>query len=498
MNHQIIIIVTMTMAVTFVVLIAMLSLIRNSSTMVRALTHNRRNSSFVRPTVLRRFATDYTSDQTVGQAPEPMENVYQDWSIDQDQMLWENRKESPVTLAALLGRGLRGVETRMSKLKDVNSSAYQRLFADQKPNNKDDIDMTEKQKLVPASEVLRRIKWDALLSTKDFSILHYDRVEDKVVESPYDAPNNSISGKETEFVKALPEHRIVGIKYKDRVVWDRERRVDHVFSNEGIEQVMENYDEWKRKRDDIELWNKERQAQVSDRLQMILGPELFAQMKELSSSLKAFATEKTTSTKIEVENYVQACLKLFQQVRDNPSASLDRSLIPTSDYEALDSFSELVALLPDSFLRPMILSEVSLAMEKSKGKKINVVASQRELPVLLDEDCTETFIRGSGPGGQKINKTSNRVLLVHEPTQIRVECQDTRSLQQNRKIAKKRLQLKLDDYLNGSQSRGSLAAEKASTKKSKTKARSRSRQRQKKEAGDQTNMPSYEEGEESY
>jgi uncharacterized protein (UPF0248 family) len=484
----------MTMAGDFViVLIAMLSLIRKSPTMVKAFTHNRRNYSFSRPTVLRRFATDFSSDET---SPEPMANLYQDWSIDQDQMLWENRKESPVTLAALLGRGLRGVESRLSKLKDVDSSAYQRLFANQKPHNKDDIDMTEKPKLVPASEVLRRIKWDASLSTKDFSILHYDRVEEKVVESPYDAPNISISGKETEFVKALPEHRIVGIKYRERIVWDREKRVDHVFSNEGIQRVMENYDEWKRKREDAEHWNRQRQAQVSDRLQIILGPERFGQLKELSSSLKSFATEKTISTKIEAENYVKACVDLFQQVRDNPSVSLDPSLIPMSNYEALDSLSELVALLPDSFLRPMILSELSLAMERAKGEKINV-ASQRELPVLLDEDLTETFIRGSGPGGQKINKTSNRVLLVHEPTQIRVECQDTRSLQQNRKIARKRLQLKLDDYLNGSQSRGSLAAEKAATKKSKTKARSRARQRQKKEAGGQTNMPPFEEGEES-
>jgi uncharacterized protein (UPF0248 family) len=479
----------------FVVLIAMLSLIRKSPTMVVAFTHNRRNFSFSKPTVLRQFATDSNSDQTIGQAPEPMANLYQDWSIDQDQMLWENRKESPVTLAAILGRGLRGVESRLSKLKDVNSSAYERLFADQKPHNKDDIDMTEKSKLVPASEVLRRIKWDASLSTKDFSILHYDRVEEKVVESPYDAPNNSISGKETEFIKALPEHRIVGIKYRERIVWDREKRVDHVFSNEGIEQVMENYDEWKRKRDNAENWNKQRQAQVSDRLQNMLGLERFGQLKELSTSLKSFATEKTTSTKIEVENYVQACLNLFQQVRDNPSTSLDPSLIPTSDYEALDSLSELAAFLPDSFLRPMILSELSLAMERAKGKKTNV-ASQRELPVLLDEDLTESFIRGSGPGGQKINKTSNRVLLVHEPTQLRVECQDTRSLQQNRKIAKKRLQVKLDDYLNGSQSRSSLAADKASTKKSKTKARSRARQRQKKEAGDEANVPSFEEEEE--
>jgi uncharacterized protein (UPF0248 family) len=425
--------------------------------MVKAFTHSRRQYAFSRPTVLR-FAAGADSDRAFSQAAEPaMANLYQEWSIDQDQTLWENRKDSPATLAALLGRGLRGVESRLSKLKDVNSLAYQRLFTDQKPHNKEDIETTQKPKLVPASEVLRRIKWDASLSTKDFSILHYDRVEQQVLESPYDAPNSSIKGKETEFVKALPEHRIVGIKYRERVVWDREKRVDHVFSNEGIEQVMENYDEWKRKRDEVEHWDRQRQA-----------------------------------TKIEVENYVQAGVELFQQVRDDPSASLDPSSIPMSDYEALDTFSELVALLPDSLLRPMILSELSLAMNRAKGNKINV-SSQRELPVLLDEDLTETFIRGSGPGGQKVNKTSNRVLLVHGPTQLRVECQDTRSLQQNRKIARKRLQQKIDDFLHGSQSKASLAADKAATKKFKAKVRSRARQRQKKEEGEQKTKPSSEE-----
>lgn len=78
-----------------------------------------------------------------------------------------------------------------------------------------------------------------------------------------------------------------------------------------------------------------------------------------------------------------------------------------------------------------------------------------------------------------MNKTSNRVVLVHEPTQLRVECQETRSLHQNRKIARKRLQLKLDEHLNGNQSIERIKAQIASAKKSKAKARSRARQRRK-------------------
>ena len=54
--------------------------------------------------------------------------------------------------------------------------------------------------------------------------------------------------------------------------------------------------------------------------------------------------------------------------------------------------------------------------------------------------------------------------------------QDTRSLQQNRKIARKRLQLKLDDLINGDASRSNKKASKVVAKKSKNKARNKRRQ----------------------
>ena len=416
-----------------------------------------------------------------------MENLYQEWTLEEDKKLLESAmkdKLSIAELAALMGRGIRGVEARLSKLRDVNSQAYQRAFADINSGLISGFNEEKKEKLIPAGEVIRRIKWDFSIPTEEFSILHYDRVDDKIVESSVTAPNEHISGKENFLVDALPEHRIVAIKYRDRIVWDREKRIDRVFSNEGIQNIIATYNEWKSQQDMIIELNRRRQKEVSDNIRCILGFERYDQLKQLSIDLQEAAQDKSLSLKVQTERYVQSALSLFRQARQDPSQSLEASLIPLSDYEALDSMSELVAQLPYADLRPLILQEITLFMNRVEGKKVNVNINSKELPELDEDDLEETFVRGSGPGGQKINKTSNRVVLVHKPTQLRVECQDTRSLPQNRKIARKRMRLKLDEYLNGSQSRENLKALQAAARKSKAKVRSRARQRRKQEANE--------------
>jgi peptide chain release factor len=50
-------------------------------------------------------------------------------------------------------------------------------------------------------------------------------------------------------------------------------------------------------------------------------------------------------------------------------------------------------------------------------------------------EVEERFVRGSGPGGQKINKTSSTVWLRHRPTGIEVRCQRERSQSANRELA---------------------------------------------------------------
>ncbi|HXQ80564.1 MAG TPA: peptide chain release factor-like protein [Opitutaceae bacterium] len=59
-------------------------------------------------------------------------------------------------------------------------------------------------------------------------------------------------------------------------------------------------------------------------------------------------------------------------------------------------------------------------------------------------DVEEKFIRGGGPGGQKINKTASTVWLRHRPTGIEVRCQAERSQAANRETAWRELCDKLE------------------------------------------------------
>ncbi|TYZ69241.1 hypothetical protein PybrP1_007430 [[Pythium] brassicae (nom. inval.)] len=100
--------------------------------------------------------------------------------------------------------------------------------------------------------------------------------------------------------------------------------------------------------------------------------------------------------------------------------------------------------------------------------------ADRKQPVELREaDLVESFVKGSGKGGQKINKVRNCVLLKHTPTGLLVRCQKTRSLDDNRRVARKLLAQKLDDHLNGALSARSLKFARLRKRKASKKAKSR-------------------------
>lgn len=59
--------------------------------------------------------------------------------------------------------------------------------------------------------------------------------------------------------------------------------------------------------------------------------------------------------------------------------------------------------------------------------------------LVFEDDIDESFILGGGPGGQKTNKTSSVVRLVHEPSGIQVRVGESRSREENRWLARRLL-----------------------------------------------------------
>lgn len=74
-----------------------------------------------------------------------------------------------------------------------------------------------------------------------------------------------------------------------------------------------------------------------------------------------------------------------------------------------------------------------------QAKKENDLRQRMAALGICEADLVEKFVRGSGRGGQKINKTSSCVYLFHRPTGIEVKCQRERSQAVNRFLARREL-----------------------------------------------------------
>ena len=86
------------------------------------------------------------------------------------------------------------------------------------------------------------------------------------------------------------------------------------------------------------------------------------------------------------------------------------------------------------------------------AKKEEVLREKMEQLGIREEDIVEKFIRSSGHGGQKVNKTSTCVYLKHLPTGIEVKCQKERYQSLNRYHARKILAGKIEAKILGKES----------------------------------------------
>lgn len=82
-------------------------------------------------------------------------------------------------------------------------------------------------------------------------------------------------------------------------------------------------------------------------------------------------------------------------------------------------------------------------MAISEAKKNNLKKKMEKLGI-KESSFQEKFIKGSGAGGQKINKTTSCVQIQHPETGIKVKCQKSRLLQENRFFARRILVEKIE------------------------------------------------------
>lgn len=131
------------------------------------------------------------------------------------------------------------------------------------------------------------------------------------------------------------------------------------------------------------------------------------------------------------------------------------------DQAALNRLPARLASPGPAFTTPicMDLSTQDPALER-RLKKLGI----------REEDLEEQFIRGTGAGGQKINKTSSTVQLRHPPSGIEVRCQRERQQSANRYWAR----VELCERLEAQRAAVKLEAQQA---REKTRRQTRKRPR---------------------
>ena len=76
---------------------------------------------------------------------------------------------------------------------------------------------------------------------------------------------------------------------------------------------------------------------------------------------------------------------------------------------------------------------------------VSVAPAPEQVPELRDEDIVFQTMRASGPGGQHVNKTDSAVRATHKTSGLVATAQEQRSQHANRKLAKLKLAIMLEE-----------------------------------------------------
>jgi len=116
-----------------------------------------------------------------------------------------------------------------------------------------------------------------------------------------------------------------------------------------------------------------------------------------------------------------------------------------------------------------------MAQQPAGADKLAKLAARMAELGIREEDLVEKFVQGSGPGGQKINKTASCVWLSYPAAGINVKCQITRSRALNRYYARWEICERVAEQLDGEKSRRQQEAEKIRRQKRRRSRRQKAR-----------------------
>ncbi len=98
-----------------------------------------------------------------------------------------------------------------------------------------------------------------------------------------------------------------------------------------------------------------------------------------------------------------------------------------------------------------------------------------ELLKISEADLSERFIRASGSGGQKVNKTSSCVHLIHKSSGLEIKCKQSRLQGSNRYFARRDLCDKLEGKILGIKSKKQQEREKIRRQKRRRSRRAKNK-----------------------